>query len=253
MAKSWWSSLWKLISWLSSLMSSLLDRNGVSVIFAAVAAVALLVSLRNRKRRNNPTTTSSSSRPVHVTESSCIEYGGNKSSSDSVPTGPFATMARGTSSWKLKNVFRGVSRITLGTDLEKSCLFRRVSSSVKEQLQVDPDKLSGFLQLISLFEVFLIIRVSSDEEEVSCRNALEVTGTFQSGLHPAKVLFCETLQGTTAIVRQLEPQMHIDSNPSVIVDLERFIQRLVYIGSGGFCSRMNKPIVLLEQLADIFQ
>ncbi|GJQ11935.1 hypothetical protein GpartN1_g3726.t1 [Galdieria partita] len=249
MAKFGWSSLWKLISWLSSYMSSLLDKNGVSIIFAAVAAVALLVSLRNRKRRNIETTTSSS-RVVNATESSCLPHTGNKSSSG-VPSGPFST--RTTSSWKLKNVFVGVSRITLGTDLEKSCLFRRVSNSVGEQVQLDPDNVQGFLQLISLFEVFLIIRVNSDEEEISCRKALEVTGTFQSGLHPAKVLFCETLQGTTAIVRQLEPHMHIDSNPSVIVDLERFIQRLVYIGSGGFSSKTNKPIVILEQLADIFQ
>jgi hypothetical protein len=55
-------------------------------------------------------------------------------------------------------------------------------------------------------------------------------------------------------VRQLEPQMHIDSNPSVIVDLERFIQRLVYIGSSACSSssRTNRPIVSLEKLEDIF-
>lgn len=209
----------------------------------------MLVSIRNRKRRNNQTTSLGG---TVVAETSYLDYAGNKSSCG-VPSGPHATMTRSTGTLKLKNVFRGVSRITLGTDLENSCLFRRVSTSLDKPLLVDPDKVLGLMQLISLFEVFLIIRVKSDEEEVHCKNALQVTGVFEAGLHPAKVLFCETLQGTTAIVRQLEPQMHIDSNPTVIVDLERFIQRLVYIGSGAFSSKTNKPIVLLERLEDIFQ
>jgi len=103
---------------------------------------------------------------------------------------------------RLKSIFRGVTRVTLGTDLEKSCIFRRVSSLGEgEKVQIDPDKLHGLMQLLSLFEVFLIIRVHDDDEEVNCRKALELAGTLQCGLHPAKVLFCETLQGTTAIVR----------------------------------------------------
>jgi hypothetical protein len=45
------------------------------------------------------------------------------------------------------------------------------------------------------------------------------------------VLFCSTLDGKVSLVRQLEPDLHIDNSAKTIADLQRFMPRLLHIAS----------------------
>lgn len=51
--------------------------------------------------------------------------------------------------------------------------------------------------------------------EATCRGALESARLIGSGkgqIPPQRCLFCSTLPGKASIVRQLEPQLHIDAH-----------------------------------------
>eukprot|EP00871_Galdieria_phlegrea_P004793 jgi/Galph1/5314/GphlegSOOS_G3967.1 len=211
-----------------------------------VAAVALLISFRNKKRPRDSSSSASSSHYSNVSEPFKKSFSNPFIETDS-------TTKIGQRKWG--RVLQGVGRVTIGTDLEHSFLFQKQYLSEQETIQVDSEELSGLIQLATSVELFLIIRVKTDEDEENVRKALQVSGLFSMGLNPAKVLFCETLQGTVATVRQMEPQLHIDSDAKVLSELERFIHRLVYIGSGALsCQHFgNKPIAMLEKLSQIFQ
>jgi len=42
-------------------------------------------------------------------------------------------------------------------------------------------------------------------------------------------LFCGTANGKASIVRQLSPDLHVDGTAQTIVDLQRFVKRLVHL------------------------
>ena len=65
----------------------------------------------------------------------------------------------------------------------------------------------------------VILQVEDDTGEATCRGALEAGGLVGSapGQIPSqRLLFCSTLDGKVSIVRQLEPQLHIDGHPKTV-------------------------------------
>lgn len=44
-----------------------------------------------------------------------------------------------------------------------------------------------------------------------------------------RLLFCGTANGKASIVRQLTPDLHIDGTPQTLLDLQRFVKRLVHV------------------------
>lgn len=93
-------------------------------------------------------------------------------------------------------------------------------------------------QFCSAAEVFLMAHVADDVGEAAVQGALEYAGLLGAGpgaVPPHRALFCSTLDGKVSIVRQLEPDLHIDAHPQTVHDLQRFVRQLVFVGgtAGG--------------------
>lgn len=74
-------------------------------------------------------------------------------------------------------------------------------------------------ELVRNANVFLITHVIDDVGEATVRGALEdvgLVGTSEGQIKPHRLLFCSTLEGKVSIVRQLEPELHIDGHPSTV-------------------------------------
>ncbi|MQL84458.1 hypothetical protein Taro_016973 [Colocasia esculenta] len=121
---------------------------------------------------------------------------------------------------------------------------------LQEHATVRPSVLEVLSEITKICDLYLMERVLDDqtepvtdptnasdldaveEEELEERvlSALSDAGVFTScGLVREKVLFCDTENGRTSFVRQLEPEWHIETNPDVIHQLARFIKYQLHI------------------------
>eukprot|EP01112_Ceratiomyxa_fruticulosa_P019573 TRINITY_DN6443_c0_g2_i1.p1 TRINITY_DN6443_c0_g2~~TRINITY_DN6443_c0_g2_i1.p1 ORF type:complete len:261 (-),score=43.04 TRINITY_DN6443_c0_g2_i1:91-873(-) len=107
-------------------------------------------------------------------------------------------------------------------------------------------QLNSLLQLASHTDLYLITQCSSttsltaeysingegDNDEAFERQIMDLLETrkvFAAGLNRNKVLFCSTVMGKAHIARNLEPQLHIDSDLIVINALKSFVPQLGFI------------------------
>ncbi len=92
-----------------------------------------------------------------------------------------------------------------------SCLLQD-SASVRQQA------VPILLELAKNANVFLITHVI-DVGEATVRGALEDVGLvgFSEGqIKPHRLVFCSALEGKVSIVRQLEPELHVDGHPTTV-------------------------------------
>ncbi|TPX37024.1 hypothetical protein SmJEL517_g00808 [Synchytrium microbalum] len=99
-----------------------------------------------------------------------------------------------------------------------------------------------------LYDVHLIIVVEGgDVEAAQITSLMASSGLAAAGLDSRRVLFCDTEEGKSHIVRHIEPQVHIDSNDDVISRLAPFINRIVRVRqtkvSGSNSSSSNNSSV----------
>ncbi|KAK2080938.1 hypothetical protein QBZ16_000792 [Prototheca wickerhamii] len=84
-------------------------------------------------------------------------------------------------------------------------------------------------------DVYLLAHVASDVGEAVVRGALEAEGLLGAGpgqVSPHRLLLCGTQIGKVSVVRQLEPELHIDADAETVAELQRFIPRLALVGAG---------------------
>ncbi|KAL0041136.1 hypothetical protein WJX77_006003 [Trebouxia sp. C0004] len=92
------------------------------------------------------------------------------------------------------------------------------------------------LELAKNANVFLITHVIDDVGESTVRGALEdvgLVGASEGQIKPHRLVFCSTLEGKVSIVRQLEPELHIDGHPATVEDLKRFMPQILHIIQPG--------------------
>ncbi|KAI8804003.1 hypothetical protein BJ742DRAFT_857150 [Cladochytrium replicatum] len=82
-----------------------------------------------------------------------------------------------------------------------------------------------------LYDIYLITVVSSDKEEEQITELLSssTSGLLSSGLDPRKILFCDTEEGKSHIVRHIEPHIHVDSVDSALLKLIGHVPKLIRI------------------------
>ncbi|KAI9098054.1 hypothetical protein DFS34DRAFT_619458 [Phlyctochytrium arcticum] len=78
-------------------------------------------------------------------------------------------------------------------------------------------------------EVYLLMVVNSDEEEVQIVSLLESSGLFNSGLDSRRVLFCSTEEGKGHMIRHIEPLVHVDNCDVVIQKLVQHVGHVVRV------------------------
>ncbi|KAL0043384.1 hypothetical protein WJX79_003269 [Trebouxia sp. C0005] len=92
------------------------------------------------------------------------------------------------------------------------------------------------LELVKNANVFLVTHVIDDVGEATVRGALEdvgLVGSSEGQIKPHRLIFCSTLEGKVSIVRQLEPELHIDGHPTTVEDLKRFMPQILHITQPG--------------------
>lgn len=91
-------------------------------------------------------------------------------------------------------------------------------------------------EVASCADIYIITHVLDDVGQAVVTGALEAAGLLGHGvgeIRPHKLLFCNTVEGKVSIVRQLEPDLHVDGHSSTIEDLKRFIPQLLHIHQSG--------------------
>lgn len=183
-----------LLALLASLRGLPVRFSATSVLALALAGVAVLVALR---------------RPRRVAGGPSTPAGGRR--------------GRG---------LAGVRRVTIGADV-RGCdcggpIFERADGGGRLSV---PAAAVGYLKRFAkIAELYFIVWVDSDGGEGEVRNALREAGVFSAGMDERKVVFCETEGGRVSVVRQLEPQLHIDGREGVVVALQRFIKYVAVVG-----------------------
>eukprot|EP00199_Chlamydomonas_sp_CCMP681_P005932 CAMPEP_0119108388 /NCGR_PEP_ID=MMETSP1180-20130426/14104_1 /TAXON_ID=3052 ORGANISM="Chlamydomonas cf sp, Strain CCMP681" /NCGR_SAMPLE_ID=MMETSP1180 /ASSEMBLY_ACC=CAM_ASM_000741 /LENGTH=260 /DNA_ID=CAMNT_0007093995 /DNA_START=8 /DNA_END=790 /DNA_ORIENTATION=+ len=99
-----------------------------------------------------------------------------------------------------------------------------------------PEVVPIMLEFAQVVDCYLLAHVVDDVGQAAVTGALEASGLIGSGLGqiPAhKLLLCSTQVGKVSMVRQLEPELHIDAESSTIHELKRFMPQLVHIVCPG--------------------
>lgn len=127
----------------------------------------------------------------------------------------------------------GVKQLTISAP--GVLLQERLPSELEESATLKQGVAPLLQQLCSSVGVVVLAQVDSDIGEATVRGALEAAdliGNAQNQLRPHRLLFCSTPTGKMSIVRQLNPELHIDSSQQTVFDLQRFVRRLVHVTPG---------------------
>eukprot|EP00931_Biecheleriopsis_adriatica_P060429 TRINITY_DN36297_c0_g1_i1.p1 TRINITY_DN36297_c0_g1~~TRINITY_DN36297_c0_g1_i1.p1 ORF type:complete len:191 (+),score=40.01 TRINITY_DN36297_c0_g1_i1:26-574(+) len=91
-----------------------------------------------------------------------------------------------------------------------------------------------FLQLCSSCEVFAIAQVQDEQAEAEATKALESMGAFDAGLKRHRLMFCSTAAGRGSMVRQLQPDIHLEAAATVREALDGKVREVRLLGSSEF-------------------
>lgn len=129
---------------------------------------------------------------------------------------------------------RGIRRITIS--LPGTVLLENTAADLEDGASLIDGVPALLRAVLQHCEVFLLCRVESDVGEAAVRGALEATGVCgmaKGQVAPHRLLFCGTQIGLTSLVRQLEPDLHVDGDAAIVNDLQRFLPRLLLVGGAG--------------------
>jgi hypothetical protein len=111
-----------------------------------------------------------------------------------------------------------------------------VSTDLQEGATLRPAAVDIMREVASCADAYIITQVQDDVGQAVMLGALEAAGLVGSApgqILPHHVLFCSTLDGKVSVVRQIEPDLHIDGAGKTIEDLKRFMPQLLHITQPG--------------------
>ncbi|KAI7838841.1 hypothetical protein COHA_007455 [Chlorella ohadii] len=216
--------MWRaLVALLASLFR---DASGPQLAFTGVLGLAVVYALwqlrggAGRKRDEQPLHPSQPS----TSAAAAAAHGGTAAAAahHAAAATPAAAVARR---------LAGVRRVTLS--VPGVLLEEKGAEELDESATVRQDAAELVRQIAGRADCYLMCHVSDDIGEALVRGALEhagVTGSRPGQVPLHRLLFCGTLLGKVSIVRQLEPELHIDGHQQTVSDLQRFVKQLVLVG-----------------------
>eukprot|EP00898_Chlorokybus_atmophyticus_P008058 jgi/Chlat1/8253/Chrsp77S07689 len=152
----------------------------------------------------------------------------------------------------VKKRLNGVRRLTCAT---LGVVFKQSTpQALKSRVELRPGLADLLRDLAATADVYLITRVDDDTSEEAVMNALDDAGVLGEGrINRYKVLFCETDVGTSAIVRQVEPELHVDADGGTIQVLQRFLPRLLHVQEHAAITGTAGNITTVMSLLSYFQ
>lgn len=146
---------------------------------------------------------------------------------------------------RLRSQLSGVKTVTLS--VPGVLLEQWEPSQLEEEATVRPDAAEIIKEMASCMNTYLMSQVSSDIGEAVVRGALEAAGVIGKGprqVLPHHLILCDTLKGKVAVVRQIEPELHIDGDHNTVSELQRFIPQQIHVfRKGGALATGSKGII----------
>ncbi|GMH37272.1 hypothetical protein BSKO_05145 [Bryopsis sp. KO-2023] len=146
---------------------------------------------------------------------------------------------------RLRSQLSGIKTITMS--VPGVLLEQWDPSQLEEEATVRPDAAEIVKEMASCMNTYLMSQVSSDIGEAVVRGALEAAGVIGKGprqVPPHHLILCDTLKGKVAVVRQIEPELHVDGDHNTVSELQRFIpQQLHIFRKGGALATGSKGII----------
>jgi hypothetical protein len=106
-------------------------------------------------------------------------------------------------------------------------------------------------------ELYLVGQVKSDQEEQKIVEKVsqktETLSLVDAGLNVNKILFCETDRGKIAIARQLEPDIYVDVDETVVTELARFLPLVAMLNPTLSTTTKTQHKVTSPSLTDLFE
>lgn len=227
----------------------LLNQNQASAGLAAVAAFAISVFFawrfsrlrpgaprRVRRKEDQPSATRA---PASAASAAAAAAAGREGSGPGASTGGISSSsAPGASSRAHSSPLAAAVRQHLGGAQRVTChvLGVLIQQQTPEDLQAEgavliPGAAEVLMEVARQADVYLMARVEDDSSEVAIMSALEAGGVTVPGspFNSTKLLFCSTDTGIMSFVRQLEPDLHVDSSLAVVDQLKRFVKRELYV------------------------
>ncbi len=128
----------------------------------------------------------------------------------------------------------GIKRVTVSVP---GIIFEEaLPSQLQEAATVRPEAVEVLQEMSRISDVYLIAQVDDDVGQAVVTGALESAGLLGSGPGQVKahhVLCCSTLEGKVPIVRQLEPDLHMDAHTASVEELKRFLPQLLLVREGS--------------------
>ncbi|KIZ05701.1 hypothetical protein MNEG_2263 [Monoraphidium neglectum] len=128
----------------------------------------------------------------------------------------------------------GVKRVTLSAP--GVLLEQWEASELSEAASARAEAAAVLREIARAADVYLIAHVPDDLAAAILAGALEAAGVVGHGpgqVPPQRLLLCGTADGKVSVVRQLEPELHIDASARTVGDLSRFVPQLLLIARPG--------------------
>lgn len=224
------------------------------IVGIAAFLVAYLTMRRGGGRKpDNPAEASnaeSSQGIVNGPSGGCLTQAVRRGASSATQT---VASAPSTLTKRIRRRLKGVKKVTCslpGVLFEDNLATATVKADIVEVLQA----------LAGSFEVYFITLCSSDSEQEQVHNALrtaeligpERPASGRTFISDHRSLYCSTVVGCTAIVRQLEPDLHIEGSSETVASLARFIPRLLHVQSPNTPSASGSANITSTSSLDVF-
>ncbi|OQR99728.1 hypothetical protein ACHHYP_04639 [Achlya hypogyna] len=129
------------------------------------------------------------------------------------------------------------ARLPLRQGVRSICLSGNAlfSSPLAEATSMDPHLAQRIADFAAVSDVFLLFLVRDEAEKALVLPLLNATPQLrwdpatQSGIQPHRLLFCTTVVGKIAFVRQIEPVVLIEENREVAAKLQPFVPKVVFL------------------------
>ncbi|KAK9786387.1 hypothetical protein WJX73_006975 [Symbiochloris irregularis] len=164
---------------------------------------------------------------------------GAQHQSESLQAGfPQGQLPQGTSAAKqavgspLQAQLAGIRKVTISAP--GVLLKELLPHELQDGASLRPAAARVLAEMLHSTAVYIMAHVSDDIGEATVRGALEAGGLVGKGpgqILPHRILFCSTLAGKEALVRQLEPELHIDAHEHTVKSLQRFMPQLLLISA----------------------
>lgn len=223
-------------------------------VLGVAALVWGLYQLRGPGRRDDGASASDANNRRRSAPNSSLTSQPKPSQSSSVA--PQTKTAAPTSlSQAIKTQLAGVKQITISAP--GVLLDQWTASQLQDGASVHKQAVPILHELARNANVFFLTHVIDDVGEATVRGALEdagLVGNAEGQIKSHRLVFCSTLEGKVSIVRQLEPDLHIDGHPSTVEDLKRFVPQILHIVQPGSqpAAAGNKNVGSAGSLADVF-